>query len=88
MEESSAYEHVVECLAESGAEILIVPNGSPYARGKTDRRLSISVARVSESELPLVYLNQVGGQDDLVFDGASFALNADHSLAAQLPRLC
>jgi NAD+ synthase len=48
-------------------------------------RLSISVARVTESELPLVYLNQVGGQDELVFDGASFALNADRSLAAQLP---
>jgi NAD+ synthase len=48
-------------------------------------RLSISVARVTESELPLVYLNQVGGQDELVFDGASFVLNADRSLAAQLP---
>lgn len=85
MEESEDYENVVECLAETGAEILIVPNGSPYARGKNDIRLAVSVARVTESDLPLVYLNQVGGQDELVFDGASFVLNADRSLAAQLP---
>ncbi len=76
LEESEDYENVVECLAETGAEILVVPNGSPYARDKGDIRLSISVARVTESGLPLVYLNQVGGQDELVFDGASFALNA------------
>jgi NAD+ synthase len=85
LEESEDYENVVECLAETGAEILIVPNGSPYARDKNDLRLSISVARVTESDLPLIYLNQVGGQDELVFDGASFVLNADRSLAAQLP---
>ena len=85
LEESEDYENVVECLAETGAEILVVPNGSPYARGKTDIRLSISVARVTESGLPLIYLNQMGGQDELVFDGASFALNADLSVAAQLP---
>jgi NAD+ synthase len=85
LEESPDYENVVECLAETGAEILIVPNGSPYARGKSDIRLSVSVARVTESDLPLIYLNQVGGQDELVFDGASFVLNADRSLAAQLP---
>ncbi len=85
MEESDDYENVVECLAETGAEILIVPNGSPYARGKMDIRLSMAVARVTESGLPFVYLNQVGGQDELVFDGASFALNADRTLALQLP---
>ena len=85
LEESSEYENVVECLAETGAEIIVVPNGSPYARHKSDVRLSIAVARVTESGLPLVYLNQVGGQDELVFDGASFALNADLSVAAQLP---
>jgi NAD+ synthase len=75
--EESAIRNVVECLAETGAEILVVPNGSPYARDKNDVRLSIAVARVTESGLPLIYLNQVGGQDELVFDGASFALNAD-----------
>jgi NAD+ synthase len=85
LEESEEYENVVECLAETGAEILIVPNGSPYARDKGDLRLSIAVARVTESGLPLIYLNQIGGQDELVFDGASFALNADLTVAAQLP---
>src|SRR3984885_66539 len=85
LEESEEYENVVECLAETGAEILVVPNGSPYARDKNDIRLSVSVARVTESGLPLIYLNEVGGQDELVFDGASFALNADLSVAAQLP---
>ena len=84
-EESASYENVCETLAETGAEILVVPNGSPYARDKTDVRLSIAVARVTESGLPLVYLNQIGGQDELVFDGASFALNGDLSVAAQLP---
>ena len=85
MEESSDYENVVECLHETGAEILIVPNGSPYTREKNDMRLSVSVARVTESGLPLIYVNQVGGQDELVFDGSSFALNGDKSLALQLP---
>jgi NAD+ synthase len=85
LEESEDYENVVECLAETGAEILVVPNGSPYARDKTDVRLSIAVSRVTESGLPLVYLNQVCGQDELVFDGGSFALNADLTVAAQLP---
>ena len=79
------YENVVETLAESGGEILIVPNGSPYWHNKSDVRLNVAVARVTESGLPLVYVNQVGGQDELVFDGASFALNADRSIAFQLP---
>ena len=79
------YESVVETLAETGAEILIVPNGSPYWRDKAEVRLNVSVARVTEAGLPLVYINQVGGQDELVFDGASFALNADRSIAFQLP---
>ena len=76
---------VTECLEETGAEILIVPNGSPYEVGKDDRRLSLAVSRVGETRLPLVYLNRVGGQDELVFDGASFVLNADRTLAWQLP---
>src|SRR5262245_24080475 len=79
------YENVVECLAETGAELLVVPNGSPYSRDKDDVRLNIAVARVTESDLPVIYINQVGGQDELVFDGASFGLNADRSLAFQLP---
>lgn len=76
---------VSECLEETGAEILIVINGSPYEEGKTDVRLHHAVARVSESGLPLIYVNQVGGQDELVFDGISFALNGDCNLVAQLP---
>jgi len=70
VEESEDYENVVECQAETGAEIIIVPNGSPYARDKVDIRLSVAVARVTESGLPLIYLNQVGGQDEEVYDGA------------------
>jgi NAD+ synthase len=66
------YENVVECLAETGAELILVPNGSPYWRDKADTRLNVSVARVTEAGLPLIYVNQVGGQDELVFDGASF----------------
>ncbi|QPF89224.1 NAD+ synthase [Bradyrhizobium commune] len=85
LEESEDYENVVETLAETGAEILVVPNGSPYGRDKGDLRLSVAVARITESGLPLVYLNEVGGQDELVFDGASFALNGDLTVAAQLP---
>ena len=76
---------VVECLAETGAELLIVPNGSPYWRDKDEVRLNIAVARVTESDLPIIYVNQLGGQDELVFDGASFGLHADRSLAFQLP---
>jgi NAD+ synthase len=79
------YENVVECLAESGAELLIVPNGSPYNRAKDEVRLNVAVARVTECGLPLIYVNEVGGQDELVFDGGSFALHGDRSLAFQLP---
>jgi NAD+ synthase len=78
-------EEVCECLVETGAEILIIPNGSPYISSKMDVRMNIAVARVSENGVPLIYVNQVGGQDELVFDGASFALNANCELAAQLP---
>jgi NAD+ synthase len=74
---------VVECLEESGAELLIVINGSPFEHDKPDTRLNLAIARVEESGLPLIYVNQIGGQDELVFDGASFALNSDFSLAAQ-----
>jgi NAD+ synthase len=75
----------VECIGETGGEILLVPNGSPYRRGVTDERLNVAVARVKEAGLPLVYVNQVGGQDELVFEGASFVLNTDLAYAVQLP---
>jgi len=76
---------VVECLQETGAEILLVPNGSPFEANKEETRLNIAISRVVESGLPLAYLNQLGGQDELVFDGGSFILNADRSLALQMP---
>ncbi len=76
---------VCETLGETGAEILLVPNGSPYYRDKLEVRMNHMVARVIETELPLVYLNMVGGQDDQVFDGASFVLNPGGELALQMP---
>ncbi|MBA5779367.1 NAD+ synthase [Stappia sp. F7233] len=77
-------DEVCECLAETGAEILLVPNGSPYHVDKAELRLQTMIARVVETGLPLVYCNQLGGQDELVFDGASFALQADRRLAFQM----
>ncbi len=76
---------VSECLEESGAEILVVINGSPFELDKIEERTQLAVQRVTETGLPLIYVNQVGGQDELVFDGASFILNADHGLPVQLP---
>ena len=75
---------VVECISETGGEILLVPNGSPYEVGKTDVRVQLGVHRVVESGLPFVYVNQVGGQDELIFDGGSFVLGADRALKAKL----
>ncbi len=83
--EDSWHSDVAETLAETGAEILLVPNGSPYYRGKMDVRYNHMVARVVETGLPLIYLNMVGGQDDQVFDGGSFALNRGGDLALQMP---
>ena len=76
---------VTECLAETGGELLIVLNSSPFEMDKAETRINLAVARVVESGLPLVYVNQVGGQDELVFDGASFALGADRRLRVQMP---
>ncbi len=76
---------VVECITETGGEFLLVPNGSPFEATKDETRLNIAVSRVGETGLALAYLNQVGGQDELVFDGGSFVLNPDRSLAVQMP---
>ena len=76
---------VAETLVESGAEMLLSINGSPYEDGKTGTRLSLAVARVVETGLPFVFCAQVCGQDELVFDGASFVLNADRHLALVMP---
>jgi NAD+ synthase len=83
--EDAWYEDVAEAMVESGAEILVVPNGSPYFRGKFDYRMNNMVARVVENDVPLVYLNMTGGQDDQAFDGGSFVLNRGGELAMQLP---
>ncbi len=83
--EDAWHEDVVETQAETGAEFLLIPNGSPYHRGKRDDRLNRMVSRVLESGLPLIYLNMVGAQDDQVFDGGSFALNPGGPLALQMP---
>ena len=83
--EDAWHEDVAETLAETGAEILLVPNGSPYYRNKYDRRVGLMVARVIETRLPLIYLNMVGAQDDQVFDGGTFVLNPGIELAAQFP---
>lgn len=81
--EDAWHADVAETLAETGAEILLIPNGSPYRRGKLDLRMNVIVSRVVETGLPAVYLNAVGGQDDQLFDGASFVLNRHGVLAAQ-----
>ena len=83
--EDAWHEDVAETLAETGAEFLLIPNGSPYYRDKFETRLNHMVSRVVETGLPLIYLNMVGGQDDQVFDGASFALNPGGGLALQMP---
>ncbi|RZW12455.1 MAG: NAD+ synthase [Rhodobacteraceae bacterium] len=83
--EDAWHEDVPEALAESGAEMLLVPNGSPYYRDKYETRLNVMVARVIETGLPLIYLNMIGGQDDQVFDGGSFVLNPGGELAVRMP---
>jgi NAD+ synthase len=74
-----------EALAESGAELLLVINGSPYERDKRDERVALAVMRVTETRLPLAYVNQICGQDELVFDGGSFVLDARGELRVQAP---
>ena len=77
-------ETVIECLCETGAEIILSINASPYSVKKNDQRMSVAVSRVIESKIPLIYLNRVGGQDELVFDGASFCLSREGKLSVQL----
>ncbi len=72
-------------LKKHGAEIFVIPNGSPYEVGKNHLRRKIAQDRVHETGLPLVYVNQVGGQDELVFDGASFVLDAKGAPVTELP---
>ena len=79
------HQDVVHHIASKGAEIILSPNGSPFEIGKTDLRIQTAVARSSENHIPVVYANLVGGQDDVVFDGASFAVNPGGKLGCHLP---
>ena len=83
--EDGWHEDVAETLEETGAEFLLIPNGSPYYRNKMEVRFNHMVARAVETGLPVIYLNMVGGQDDQVFDGSSFVLNPNGALALQMP---
>ena len=83
--EDAWHPDVCEAQVESGAEIFIVPNGSPYSRNKREDRLQTMLSRVVETNIPLVYLNMVGGQDDQGFDGMSFVLNPKGEIALQMP---
>ena len=72
-------------LAEAGAEILLVPNGSPYELDKDELRQRLVRSRALQTGLPIAYINRVGGQDELAFDGSSFVMDRDGELAVQMP---
>lgn len=74
---------ICNSLAKDGAEMLIVLNGSPFEQDKYDARQALAKARVDENNLPLIYVNQVGGQDELAFDGGAFVINRDGELVVQ-----
>jgi NAD+ synthase len=78
-------DQVTTHLAARGAQLMLVPNGSPFEVDKFEHRIELARARAAETSLPLAYINQVGGQDELVFDGGSFVMNADGSLACVMP---
>ncbi|HUS56372.1 MAG TPA: NAD+ synthase, partial [Thermohalobaculum sp.] len=79
------FSDVAEGMEESGAELFVIPNGSPHERGKYDIRVQHMVARTVEAGLPVIYLNLIGGQDDQIFDGGSFAMNPGGRLMLQMP---
>lgn len=83
--EDAWYKEPVQMAKDAGAQILISINASPFNIGKYDERLSVARTRVNEVNIPLIYINQLGGQDDIVYDGASFILNAEGTLIAQFP---
>ncbi|HYI42980.1 MAG TPA: NAD+ synthase [Sphingomicrobium sp.] len=78
-------EPVCAHLDKAGAELLLVPNGSPYELDKDDLRHKLVRSRVTTTGLPMVYLNRVGGQDEIVFDGSSFVMHADGEIVVQMP---
>jgi len=78
-------DHVTRHLEHRGVQLMLVPNGSPFEVDKFAHRLELARARVRDTSTPIAYINQVGGQDELVFDGGSFVMNADGSLACVMP---
>ncbi len=76
---------VVECLEESGADLIIAMNASPFDSKKPERRMQNVIARSVETGLPIIYVNMIGGQDELVYDGSSFAINTGGKLACYAP---
>ncbi len=83
--EDTWYAAGAKALLERGAEILISVNASPYEVNKATQRVDIAASRSRETSLPLIYLNMIGGQDELVFDGRSFVLNANGQPVGSLP---
>ena len=77
--------HVCDDLAKRGADMLLVPNGSPFETDKQPRRLAEVALRVRETGLPMAFLNRVGGQDEIVFDGQSFVINPHGAIAVRMP---
>jgi len=84
--EDTWFPYAPECAASHGAQVLLVPNASPFHVGKQQLRFDTMRSNVSRYRLPLVYANLVGGQDELVFDGASFVLDAGGALAQMAPQ--
>ena len=83
--EDTWFSYTPECAKSAGAEVLLVPNGSPFHLGKQQQRFDTLRANVTRYRMPVVYANLVGGQDELVFDGGSFVLDGDGKLVANAP---
>ena len=79
-------EDICETLLETGSEIIISINASPFEIDKIDKRMSTVVSRILETKLPIIYLNMLGGQDEIVFDGGSFVLDQNCKLISQQPQ--
>jgi NAD+ synthase (glutamine-hydrolysing) len=83
--EDAWFEEPAQLARASGAQLLVVPNASPFHVGKSGERIARMAERAQNVDLPLVYAHTIGGQDEVIFDGGSFAVNADGSLAARAP---
>ena len=77
---------VIDELATNGAQIVLNLNASPYELGKIQTRLKVLQQRIQEAKIPIVYVNQVGGQDELIFDGGSMVIAADGNVLSNAPQ--